>query len=131
MADDQDFRSPLKKAKGLGAAHAGVHHWMAQRITALALIPLVVWLVYSIVDLKGASYAEFMAWTASPINAVLMIFFVIASFYHGVLGAQVVVEDYIKCKCLKMTKLIAHKLFFTALAIATIFSILKIAFTAG
>ena len=131
VADNQDFRSPIKKVRGLGSAHEGVHHWMMQRVTALALIPLVIWLVCSVICLKGASYTEFTAWVGSPVNAVLMILFVVASFYHGVLGAQVIVEDYIKSKTIKLTKLIGQKLFFIALAIATIFSILKIAFTAG
>lgn len=130
VANNQDFRSPIKRAKGLGSAHAGVHHWMMQRVTAIALIPLTVWFIYSVLELRSASYADFTAWISSPINAVVMILFIIASFYHAVLGAQVIVEDYIQCKCLKMIKLIGQKLFFIALAIATIFSILKIAFTA-
>jgi succinate dehydrogenase / fumarate reductase membrane anchor subunit len=127
--DNQGIKSPLAKARGLGAA-GGTEHWMAQRITAVALIPLVLWLVYSIVNLIGASHAEFLAWQAMPLNAILMIALVIAALYHGFLGAQVVIEDYIHHEGFKMFKLIGTKLFFVLMGIAAIFSILKIAFGA-
>jgi succinate dehydrogenase / fumarate reductase membrane anchor subunit len=119
--------SDMARAKGLGSAHEGAHHWMMQRITAVAALPLCLWLVYSAVALKGASHEQFTAWLALPWNAVLMILFVLAVFYHAVLGAQVVVEDYIHTKWFKMMKLIGMKLFFTALAVVCIFSVLKIA----
>ena len=128
MKKNKDFTSPLARAKGLGSAHEGVHHWMHQRITAIALIPLVIWLVWSIIDLKEATYTEFTTWLAAPWNAVLMILIILTAFYHAVLGVQVVVEDYIHCECFKMFKLIGTKLFFFAAAVACIFSVLKIAF---
>lgn len=125
--DDKGIKTPLARARGLGAAGHGSDHWMKQRITAIANIPLVLWFVYSVVDLRGASYAEFTGWLEQPVNAVLMILFVISTFYHGVLGSQVVVEDYIHNEWFKTLKLIGTKLFFFALAVACIFSILKIA----
>ena len=124
------IRSDLAKARGLGSAHEGVEHWMAQKITAIANIPLVIWFVYSIVDLKGASYSEFTTWLAQPLNAILTILFVLSTFYHAKLGAQVIVEDYISSKWLRMVKLIGQKLFLFAIGVACIFSILKVAFTA-
>jgi len=124
---DHGLKTPLARARGLGAAGHGTEHWMAQRITALANIPLCIWLVYSIVSLKGASHEEFTGWLSEPINAILMILFVISTVYHGVLGSQVVVEDYIHHEGFKKLKLIGNTLFFFALAIACIFSILKIA----
>lgn len=126
-AKKEKIQSDLAKAKGLGSAHHGTEHWMAQRITALSNIPLVIWFIYSVMSLKGASHAEFTAYMAEPYNAFAAILLVMSVFYHAVLGAQVVVEDYISCKCFKMMKLIGMKLFFTALAVACIFSILKIA----
>lgn len=120
-----------KKAKGLGSAHSGHHHWMAQRITAIANIPLVLWVVYSVFNLQGVSYLEFTEWLSSPLNAILAILFVLNSFYHAKLGNQVIIEDYISCVCFRNFKLIGQKLFFVALGVATIFSILKIAFTMG
>ena len=125
--DDKGIKSPLARARGLGSAGHGSDHWMKQRITAIANIPLVLWLVYSIVSLKGASHAEFTSWLAEPVNAILMILLIISVVYHAVLGSQVVVEDYIHSEWFKTLKLIGNKLFFFALAVACIFSILKIA----
>ena len=121
------MKSPLGRARGLGSAKEGANHWMSQRITAIANIPLVLWLVFSIVSLKGASHAQFTDWLAHPLNAILMILFIISTFYHAKLGSQVVTEDYIHNEGLKFVKLIAQKLFFFGLGIACIFSILKIA----
>jgi len=123
------LETPLAKAKGLGSAHEGVHHWMHQRLTAIANIPLVLWFVWSVVHLNGADYETFTAWLGQPIHAVLMILLILSVFYHAVLGAQVIVEDYIQCKWFKLMKLIGQKLFFIALGVACIFSILKVAFT--
>ncbi len=123
----QDFRSDLAKAKNLGSAGHGSGHWLAQRITAVVLIPLIIWIIYSIVNMLGADYEQFTAWLSQPINAVLMILFVIASFYHAVLGSQVIIEDYISNEGFRVSKIIGQKLFFTAAGIACVFSILKIA----
>lgn len=125
--DNDGMKTPLARARGLGSAKEGSDHWMSQRITAIANIPLVLWLVFSIVNLKGASHAEFVAWLAAPLNAILMILFIISIFYHAKLGSQVVTEDYIHHEGLKFVKLIAQKLFFFGLGIACIFSVLKIA----
>jgi len=123
--------SDNKRAQGLGSAHHGNSHWMAQRITAIANIPLILWAVYSVFNLQSATYLEFTAWLASPVNAVLAILFVLNTFYHAKLGNQVIVEDYISCVWFRNVKLIGQKLFFIALGVATIFAILKIAFTMG
>lgn len=127
----ESLQTPLAKARGHGSAHHGADHWLHQKITAIANVPLVIWLVYSIVDLKGASYAEFTAWLAAPLNAVLMILLIISVLYHARLGTQVVIEDYIASPCLRTAKLIGIRLFFFAIGVACIFSVLKIAFTAG
>jgi len=123
--------SDAKKAKGLGGAHHGNSHWMAQRVTAIVNIPLIIWAVYSVFNLQGASYLEFTEWLSSPLNSILAILFVLNTFYHASLGNQVIVEDYISCTWFRKAKLIGQKLFFIALGVATIFSILKIAFTMG
>lgn len=117
----------MARAKGLGAAHGGTHHWLMHRVTAISNFFLVLWLVYSIVSLKGATHEVFVAWLALPWNAVLMMLFILSTFYHAILGVQVVVEDYVHTKWLKMTALIGTKLFFIALGVTCIFSILKIA----
>lgn len=126
--NERTVQSELARAKGLGSAKEGTDHWFAQRLTAIGLLPLVVWLVWSILKLQGADYSTFTAWLAHPINAILMILFIIATAYHAKLGVQVIVEDYIHNEGFKMVKLIGQKLFFFALSVACIFSIMKIAF---
>lgn len=125
--EDSGMKAPLARARGLGSAKDGVHHWFMQRVTAIANIPLMLWLVYSLADLRGAGFVEFSSWLSEPVNAILMILAVISIFYHAMLGTQVVTEDYIHNEGFKMVKLIGQKLFFFALAVACIFSILKIA----
>lgn len=125
--NDTSLQSPLGKAKGLGSAHTGTHHWLMQRVSAVASLPLIIWMVYSIFKLQGATYGEFTTWLSNPLHAVLAILFILSTFYHAVLGNQVIVEDYISCKWFRMTKLIGMKLFFIALAVACIFSILTLA----
>tara|TARA_B100002003_G_C14043879_1_gene502879 strand:- start:287 stop:682 length:396 start_codon:yes stop_codon:yes gene_type:complete len=128
MKWEQDkFKNPLARARGLGSAKEGADHWFAQRITAIANIPLMLWLVWSMVGLKDSTYSEFTAWLAQPLNAILMILVILSTFYHAKLGSQVVTEDYIHCEGFKMVKLIGQKLFFFGLAIVCIFSILKVA----
>ena len=121
-----NLKSPLGKARHLGAAHSGTHHWLWQRITAIANIPLVLWAVWSITGLVGAEYEIARQWLSHPINAVLMILFLCSTFYHAVLGAQVITEDYVHHEGLKLAKLIAQKLVYLALAVAGIFAILSV-----
>lgn len=123
-----DFKNPLAVARGMGSAHDGTRHWMHERITGVVSTPLMVWLVWSVTQNAFLDYAEFIAWQAKPVNAVLMILSVIVVFYHSALGAQSVVDDYIHQPALKIIKLAAVRLFFSAAALAVIFSILKMAF---
>ncbi|PJB73496.1 MAG: succinate dehydrogenase, hydrophobic membrane anchor protein [Alphaproteobacteria bacterium CG_4_9_14_3_um_filter_47_13] len=126
--DDGTFKSPLARARGLGAAHMGVTHWWHQRLTAVANIPLMLWLVWSVLQMQGWSYEIFTAWLAQPVNAILMILSLLSVFYHAALGSQVIAEDYIHHEGLKIFKLIGMRLFFIGAAVASIFSVLKIAF---
>jgi len=118
--------SPMRKAKGVGSAHDGTHHWMMQRITAMTNIPLVFWAVYSIFSLQNASYGEFTTWLSQPWNTVLAILFVLSTFKHAVLGNQVIMEDYISCTVLRRIKIYGLKIFMIALGVAAIVAILKI-----
>lgn len=90
-----ELRSPLAKAKGLGAAHDATHHFWLQRLTALALIPLALWFGLSIAMLPEASYSAVVGWLRSPFNTVMMVLVVITGFQHAQLGMQVIFEDYI------------------------------------
>lgn len=125
--ENRGMKTPLARARGLGSAKEGVNHWMNQKITAVASIPLMLWLVFSVISQRGASYAEFTAWLGQPVNAILMILVIISTFYHAMLGTQVVAEDYIHSEGRKIFYLILFKLFFIGTGIACIFSILKIA----
>lgn len=123
------FKSPMARARGLGSAHKGVHHWMAQRMTALVGIPLVLWAVWSALTLAaaGASYDVVLGFFAQPCNAILMLLFILSTFYHAALGLQVVIEDYVHCELSKMLILMGIKLGLFALGVAATFSVLKLA----
>jgi succinate dehydrogenase / fumarate reductase membrane anchor subunit len=103
------LRTPLARVRGLGAAKEGVAHFWHQRVTALALVPLTIWFVISVLVLAGSDYVHFRAWLALPGNATLMILLVACVFHHGQLGLQVVIEDYIHCPALKLASVIAVK----------------------
>jgi succinate dehydrogenase / fumarate reductase membrane anchor subunit len=125
------MRSPLGRAIGFGSAKEGVDHWLAQRITALALVPLVVWFVISIVELAGAGadLSVLAAWVGYPLPAVLLILLVVATFYHVALGLQVVIEDWVAVEGLRLGLIIVMKLATILLAALGIFSVVKISFT--
>lgn len=122
------LRTPLGRARGLGSAKTGAHHWWMQRLTAVALVPLTLWFVYSIVSIAGADSATAYAWLARPLNAVLMLLLIAATFHHLHLGVQVVLEDYIHEEGVKVASIMAVKLLSIALGVASAFSVLKVAF---
>jgi succinate dehydrogenase / fumarate reductase membrane anchor subunit len=122
------MRTPISRVRGLGSAKEGTHHWWMQRITAIALIPLGIWFVVSLIYLAGADHAVVSAWLANPLTAVLMLLLIIAVFHHLHLGVQVVIEDYIHGEAAKMACLIGLKLASFALGTAAAFAVLKVAF---
>ena len=127
--DNSGLKTAEARVHGLGSAKSGTHHWIHQRLTAIANVPLVIWLIWSICTHDFSSYMVFHGWIEQPLNAILLILFVISAFYHAVIGTQVVVEDYVHNEPLKIAKLVAHRLIFFGLAVGCIFSILKLAFT--
>lgn len=122
------MRTPISRVRGLGSAKEGAHHWWMQRLTAIALIPLGVWFVISMIFLGSADHATVSAWLATPLTAVLMLLLIVATFYHLQLGLQVVIEDYIHGEAAKMICLIGVKLGSVALGVAAAFAVLKVAF---
>jgi len=122
---DRSLRTPLAKARGLGSAKDGTHHFWLQRLTAVALIPLTVWFALSIASLATAGQAEVLAWMKSPLSAILMLSFVMAGFWHMKLGLQVVIEDYVHTESTKITCLILNNLIAIFLALAGFLSVLK------
>ncbi len=104
------LQSPLGRARGLGSAKEGVGHWWLQRLTAVALVPLSLWFVISMLGLVGADYETFRAFFANPGNLAMMVLVVIVTFWHAVLGVQVVIEDYVHDEAVKLASLIALRL---------------------
>ena len=122
------MRSPLGRVRGLGSAREGVGHWWAQRMTALALVPLALWFVAALVGLTGADHAAARAWIASPVPAALLVLLVVASFYHGALGLQVVIEDYVHHEGAKLAALIAVGGLSLLLGLAGVLAVLTVLF---
>src|SRR3990167_1354245 len=94
MADTK-FVTPTKITRGLGSAKSGTGHHIRQRVSALALIVLVPWFLFSVMKAALGGYADAVSWVASPLNATLLVLTAGAAFYHMRLGMQVVIEDYI------------------------------------
>lgn len=125
------YRTPLSRARGLGSAKEGAGHWISERVSAIALVPLVLWAVYGVLQLAGGDYAFAVHWVQSPLNAVLVVLTLAISFWHMQAGLRVVVEDYIH-KALTKSALLIINLFVCGLAGAlAIFSILKVALSGG
>ncbi len=118
---------PLGRARGLGSAKHGVQHWWAQRVSAVALIPLTLWFVYSVVHLTGADQRIVLTWLHKPASAILMSLFVVATFYHLALGVQVVIEDYVHREGVKVTSLLLFKGLIVLTAAAALFTVLRVA----
>ncbi|MCZ6509344.1 MAG: succinate dehydrogenase, hydrophobic membrane anchor protein, partial [Alphaproteobacteria bacterium] len=89
------LRSPLGRARGLGSAKSGTQHWWAQRLTAIALVPLTIWFVIAMVAATGSDYTTARAFIGNPVTAVLLVLLIVATFHHAQLGLQVVIEDYV------------------------------------
>ena len=120
------LRTPLAKVRGLGSAKEGTHHWWAQRLSAIALIPLSLWFIYSLVSMTTLDYMAAIGWLQTPMTSILLILFVFALFYHAQLGMQVVIEDYVSNEALKITSIILLKFVMLFAGLAGIVAILKV-----
>ena len=120
-------RTPLGRVEGLGAAHRGTEHFVSQRVTAVALVPLTIWFIVVALSLVGADRNDAVQFLAEPVNAVLMALFIIANLMHMALGLQVVIEDYISGEAGKVVLLLLNKFFAWVVGAASIFALLKIA----
>lgn len=95
MSRQSPLRTPLKRARGLGSAKTGTGHFIAQRVTAIALVVLAVYVLGLVISLADADYGRVRAAVARPFNATLLMAFLVAAFWHAKLGLQVVIEDYV------------------------------------
>jgi succinate dehydrogenase / fumarate reductase, membrane anchor subunit len=123
-----DRRTPLARARGLGSAKDGVGHWWAQRLTAIALIPLVVWFAISLVMLSGADYTIVRAWIGSPLVMMLLVLTIGVGLHHGQLGIQVVIEDYVGNDGWKLALIVIVKFIAVLFGLGAIVAILRIGF---
>ena len=122
------LKTPLGRVAGLGSAKEGTGHWWAQRLTAVALVPLSFLFVVFVFAFAGADHARTVALMGSPLVAVVMLLFIVAGFYHMKLGMQVVIEDYVQHEGAKTVLLVGLSLGSVALGTAAVFAVLKLAF---
>lgn len=122
------MRSPLARARGLGSAKGGAKHWWAQRVSAVALVPLTLWFLGSLIAHAGGDYVAVIGWLKTPLASLAMIVLLLALFHHTALGLQVVIEDYVHSDA-KFAAVIAVRLGCVVLASAGILATLSIAFS--
>jgi succinate dehydrogenase / fumarate reductase membrane anchor subunit len=118
--------TPLKRVRGLGAAHHGTETFWRQRVTAVANIPLMIFFVLSIVSHIGASYAQVKAYLAQPVVAVLMLALILSAAIHMRIGLREIIEDYVHAKGFKVVSLLLATFFAAIVGIASTLAILKI-----
>jgi succinate dehydrogenase / fumarate reductase membrane anchor subunit len=121
------LQTPLNRVEGLGSAKAGTKEFWHQRVTAIALVPLASWFVWSALHLVGAEQGDVVAFLAWPVNTVLMLLFICTALYHFMIGMQVIIEDYFHGG-IKIVFVILNKFFCLGVGAAVAFALLKIAF---
>ena len=124
----KSLRSPLGSVSGLGSAKGGAHHWWLQRLTSIALVPLTIWFVVSMLSLPSLDHVTLVSWMAQSWTALLLILLVLVATYHSQLGVRVVVEDYVHNNGMKTLTLVTLTFVHALLAVAGVFAILKVAF---
>ena len=122
-----EMRTSLGRVRGLGSAKEGVGHWWAQRVTAIALVPLSIWFVFAVISLHGADYATYAGWIGQFGNALLMILTVLVLFYHAALGMQVVIEDYVAGDAARIVALVLTRFVLFTLAASCVLAVILVA----
>ena len=123
-----NLRSPLSRVLGSGSAKEGTDHWWAQRLSAAALALLGCWFALALLRIGSFDYAAVLAFVARPLNAVLLLLLLLTMAYHSVLGIQVIIEDYVHAPFAKVAALVTSKFLHVFVALAGVFSVLRIAF---
>lgn len=103
------LRSQLKRARGLGSARSGSGAWWAERLTAIALVPLTLWFIASTISLEGATRTGMIVWLHAPVTLVLMLCLIVATFWHMELGLRVVIDDYVHDDALRVAMLLFQR----------------------
>lgn len=125
-----DMRTPLARVRGLGSAKDGTLHFWHSRVTSVASIPLTLFFIYLMISLNGASYEEVRAAFANPFVSIMTLATLLTVIWHMKLGMQVIIEDYVFVETMKWTLLMLNSFFSGALALISIFALLKMAFGA-
>jgi succinate dehydrogenase / fumarate reductase membrane anchor subunit len=128
MSRPNEMRTPMRRVRGLGAAHSGTGHFWHQRVTAVAGIPLTIAFIVILVALMGRSHAAVVQILGSPIIAIIMLLFIVNTVYHMWIGMQEILLDYVHEDMLKFVSLMANTFFCFAVALASVFAILKLSF---
>ena len=123
----KSMSTPLARARGLGSAKSGLHHWWHQRVSAVAMVGLVSWMVVLLFSLVEAEYQTAMNILAHPVNATVVVLFVAVGLWHASLGLQVVLEDYVANEGVRLIAILAVKMAASVTAILAILSVLKVA----
>lgn len=121
------LQSPLGRVRGLGSAKQGSHHWWIQRVSSMALLPLMLWFILSVATMGGKEYAEVVAWIAHPLNATLLLLSIGLAFQHAASGLQVVIEDYTRSEMVRMAVILAVKAACALFGVLAAVAVLKIA----
>lgn len=122
------LRSPLRRVTYLGSAKDGSRHWLAQRVSAVALVLLGLWLVASLATMGGGTHANVVAWLSSPVAASFAVLLVLAAAWHAELGLQVVIEDYVGDQGRRLAVLLVVRFVFAVAAVIGVLAVLRIAF---
>jgi succinate dehydrogenase / fumarate reductase, membrane anchor subunit len=122
-----DLQTPLKRVRGWGSSKSGTQHFIVQRVTAVALVPLAIWFVWFALSLIHSDYAHAHATLHHPVQAVLMILFLGAAFWHAQLGLQVVIEDYVHTRGLEIVSQLLVKFLCILGAVASILAVVRVA----
>lgn len=128
--NQNSLQSPLGRARGLGSAKDGTHHWILQRVTSIALIPLVLYFLWQLPNIIMTDRAAVIQWLQDPVVGIALVLFIITAFYHAALGIQVVIEDYIHTPFLKFSTLLLNQIAFFFLGVAGIYAVIRLTFGA-
>lgn len=123
-----DFRTPLARVRGLGAARSGTNHFWWQRVTAVANVPLTIAFILIVMSLLGRNQAAAQQILGTPLVAVDMLLFIGSVTHHMRLGMQIIIEDYVHGEILRPVCIMANMFFTVAVAIASAYALLKLSF---
>ena len=126
---NEKLQSTYGQVTGLGSAKEGTTHWLVQRISAVALIPLSLWFVISVANMENYTHHDVLIWLSRPITTILMLLYIPTALYHGYLGIKVILEDYVHNEGTKIGCIIAAKFIFIPAGVMAVWAILKVSFS--